>query len=268
MLDLASGTQTQLSRNRGQITLGAPAIAADGRVVFARKIGDDFDLWLRMPDGSERALTTDGKFNYSPRWWGPDAVLALHEVEGRTQAVRIDVATGRLTVVSDAPFVVLDPVPLPGNRVAFVNREGWGWTLDTLPVAVASAAPGTGRIARRRRPPDGHDGGGGDSRPSRTCRCFGTARTTRWTSSSFPRCADRSSPSAAGSDTGDLRPRCTRASRSRGATGWACTSTRSTSATRPATPAPPSRWPTATISSPRSSSPPSFLAPPSPRCAT
>ena len=132
MVDLISGAQTQLTRNRGRITLGAPALAADGRVVFARKVADDFDLWLRMPDGSERALTTDGKFNYSPRWWGPDAVLALHEVDGRTQAVRIDVASGQISLVSDAPFVVLDPVPLPGGRVAFVNREGWGWTLDAI----------------------------------------------------------------------------------------------------------------------------------------
>src|SRR5262249_7008696 len=141
MLDLASGAQTQLTRNRGRITLGAPALAADGRVVFARKVADDFDLWLRMPDGSERALTSDGKFNYSPRWWGPDAVLALHEVDGRTQAVRIDVASGQMIVLSDAPFVVLDPVPLPAGRIAFVNREGWGWTLDTLPTAFASPLP-------------------------------------------------------------------------------------------------------------------------------
>jgi hypothetical protein len=82
-------------------------------------------------------------------------VLALHEVEGRTQAVRIDVATGQLTVLSDAPFVVLDPVPLPGNRVAFVNREGWGWTLDTLPTAVASLPPASTPPAAGLPSPDG-----------------------------------------------------------------------------------------------------------------
>ena len=131
-LDLATGAQRPLTHNQGRLTLGAPAPAADGRIVFARKIGDDFDLWLRAPDGSERALTRDGKFNYSPRWDGPDHVIAVHEVDGRTQAVRIEVATGAITVVSDAPFVVLDPAPLPGGRLAFVNREGWGWTLDWI----------------------------------------------------------------------------------------------------------------------------------------
>jgi len=133
-LDLASGQQRPLTHNQGRLTLGAPAVAADGRIVFARKIGDDFDLWLHQPDGSERALTRDGKFNYSPRWSGPDQVVALKEIEGRTQAVRIQVSTGATSVLSDAPFVVLDPVPLPGDRLAFVNRIGWGWSLDRMDV--------------------------------------------------------------------------------------------------------------------------------------
>jgi hypothetical protein len=58
--------------------------------------------------------------------------VALHEVDGRTQAVRIDVSSGAMVVLTDAPFVVLDPVPLPGERLAFVNRDGWGWTLDVV----------------------------------------------------------------------------------------------------------------------------------------
>jgi hypothetical protein len=67
-------------------------------------------------------------------------VVALHEVEGRTQAVRIQAGTGAMTVITDAPFVVLDPVPLPGGRLAFVNREGWGWTLDWMDVGAGRPA--------------------------------------------------------------------------------------------------------------------------------
>ncbi|HEY1417143.1 MAG TPA: hypothetical protein VGF41_04535, partial [Myxococcaceae bacterium] len=140
-LDLASGQQRPLTHHQGRLTLGAPAPAADGRIVFARKIGDDFDLWILEADGSERALTSDGKFNYSPRWIGPDQVVALREVDGRTQAVRIQVSTGAMTVLTDAPFVVLDPVPLPGDRLAFVNRDGWGWTLDRMDVAQGRPLP-------------------------------------------------------------------------------------------------------------------------------
>ncbi len=142
-LELASGEQRPLTHNQGRLTLGAAAPAADGRIVFARKIGDDFDLWLRAPDGSERPLTRDGKFNYSPRWEGPDHVVSLHEVDGRTQAVRIAVATGAMTVLTDAPFVVLDPVPLPGGRLAFVNREGWSWTLDRMDLGQGRRVPAT-----------------------------------------------------------------------------------------------------------------------------
>ena len=142
-LDLASGQQRPLTHNQGRLTLGAPAISADGRIVFARKIGDDFDLWVHEPDGSERALTRDGKFNYSPRWSGRDQILALKEVDGRTQAVRIQVSTGATSVLSDAPFVVLDPVPLPGDRLAFVNRDGWGWSLDWMDVGQGRPLPST-----------------------------------------------------------------------------------------------------------------------------
>ena len=153
-LDLRTGRERPLTHHQGRLTLGAPAPAADGRVVFARKIGDDFDLWLLETDGTERPLTGDGRFNYSPRWDGSGRVVALHEVDGRTQAVWLDPGTGAMRVLTDAPFVVLDPVPLPGDRLAFVNREGWGWTLDWIdvspsaptlapetPAAAAAAAP-------------------------------------------------------------------------------------------------------------------------------
>jgi hypothetical protein len=139
-LELATGNQRPLTHHTGRLTLGAPAPAADGRIVFALKSGEDFDLWVRTPDGTERPLTRDGRFNYSPRWAGADQVVALHEVDGRTQAVRIEVSSGAMVVFTDAPFVVLDPVPLPGERLAFVNREGWGWTLD-----VVDLGPGQGR---------------------------------------------------------------------------------------------------------------------------
>jgi hypothetical protein len=140
-IDLSRGEERPLTHNHGRLTLGAPDLAADGRIVFARKLGDDFDLWIRQPDGTEQPLTRDGRFNYSPRWDGPDRVIALHEVDGRTQAVRIDVATGTKTVLSDAPFVVLDPVPLPGNRLAFVNRDGWSWTLDWMDLGPGRVLP-------------------------------------------------------------------------------------------------------------------------------
>jgi hypothetical protein len=152
-LDLASGEQRQLTHHHGRLTLGAPAPAADGRIVFARKIGDDFDVWVREVDGTQRPLTRDGRFNYSPRWDGPDHVLALHEIDGRTQAVRIDVATGAMAVLTDAPFVVLDPVPLPGSRIAFVNREGWGWTLDWMDASTGRPVQVEATAATSQGPP-------------------------------------------------------------------------------------------------------------------
>ena len=128
------------------------------------------------PTAREQPLTRDGRFNYSPRWDGPDRVIALHEVDGRTQAVRIEVATGTKTVLSDAPFVVLDPVPLPGDRLAFVNREGWSWTLDWMDLGPGRVPPPSRPWPRRRHA----------RLASRRSRCSPTTRTTRSTTCCIP----------------------------------------------------------------------------------
>jgi hypothetical protein len=46
----------------------------------------------------------------------------------------VDVGTGTIRRITDAPFVAFDPAPRPGNRLAFVNRDGWSWTLDEVPL--------------------------------------------------------------------------------------------------------------------------------------
>jgi hypothetical protein len=134
-LDLRTGSRQQLTDFTGQESLGAPAISPDGqRVAFIRWMDRSFEVILREEDGTLRRLTRDEAFDYSPRWIDRDRLLVLHERDGRAQAHVLEVASGQLTPVTDAPYAALDPVVASGDRVAFLNREGWSWTLDTVPL--------------------------------------------------------------------------------------------------------------------------------------
>lgn len=142
-LDLDTDARTPLTHFTGNLTLAGPRASPDGQtVVYSRRSDHGFDLWLLSADGTARPLTTDGRFNYDARWLDATTLVALREVEGRAQVAGIDATTGALDVVTDVPYGALDPAPLPGGRLALVNRDGYGWTLDavTLP-ARPSALP-------------------------------------------------------------------------------------------------------------------------------
>jgi WD40-like Beta Propeller Repeat len=132
-LDLDTGARTALTHFTGNVTLSGPRASPDGQlVVYSRRSDDGFDLWLLAKDGTTRPLTQDGRFNYDARWVDSTTLVALREVDGRAQVGRLDVRTGALDVVTDVPYGALDPSPLPGGRLAVVNRDGYGWTLDEV----------------------------------------------------------------------------------------------------------------------------------------
>ncbi len=132
-LDLDSGTRTPLTHFTGNVTLSGPRASPDGQTVaYTRRSESGFDVWLLSADGTTRPLTTDGRFNYDARWLDATTLVALREVEGRAQVARIDARTGALDIVTDVPYGALDPAPLPDGRLTLVNRDGYGWTLDTV----------------------------------------------------------------------------------------------------------------------------------------
>ena len=145
-LDLTTGVERPLTHFQTKTSLGAPAFAPDGkRLAYSGWTGSGFDLFLREADGSTRALTHDGRFNYGARWIDDGHLLFMREVEGHAQAHRIDLATGALDQVSHAPFLAMDPAPLPNGRIALLNREGNTFTLDTAPLA-PPAQPAAGPV--------------------------------------------------------------------------------------------------------------------------
>lgn len=135
-LDLANGSERALTHFRSRTTLGAPAYAPDGRrIAYSGWTGNGFDLYLRESDGSTRALTHDGRFNYEARWVDDHRLLFMREVAGHAQAHLLDLASGELRQVTHAPYLAMDPAPLPDGRVALLNRDGNGFSLDTAPLA-------------------------------------------------------------------------------------------------------------------------------------
>jgi hypothetical protein len=142
-LDLETGQQEPLTRFEGHISLGAPSVSPDGqRVVFAMRGPAGWDLAVRGQDGIVRWLTRDGRFNYSPQWVDDDQVLFLREQDARLQAHVLRLSTGELLRITDAPHLVMDAHATGDGQVAFLNREGFGFSLDRAPLtAVTETAP-------------------------------------------------------------------------------------------------------------------------------
>ena len=150
--DLRTGEKRQLTTNGEGITYAAPAWDPKGqRIAYSRFSTRGWDLFLREADGTSRALTADGQFNYGARWVDDQHLVFMRTEDGRAQAHLLDLQTGVLSVVTDAPFAAFDVDPLPGGQLAFLDREGWNWSLATAPLkvrqsvaltTVSAAAPG------------------------------------------------------------------------------------------------------------------------------
>ncbi|HLL53408.1 MAG TPA: hypothetical protein VK447_07675 [Myxococcaceae bacterium] len=145
-LDLDTGHREPLTRLTAT-SLGALGVSPDGtRIAFSRRVEDGFDLWLREADGTLVPLTHDVAFDYFPSWLDDQRILFLREVDGRLQAHVMDFNDRSLKPVTEAPFVAFDPVALGPDRVAFLNREAWGWTLDTMALPPPAPAPSPARL--------------------------------------------------------------------------------------------------------------------------
>ncbi len=133
-LDLETGSVETLTALHTGDSLGPPAVSPDGtQIAFARRETHGFDLWLREADGALRRLTHDGRFNQGPRWVDAQRIVHLREEDGRAEVFLLDVETGQRQRVTQVPWGALDPSPMPGGTVAFLNRDGWRWTVDAVP---------------------------------------------------------------------------------------------------------------------------------------
>lgn len=153
-LDLATGAVRDLAHFGVGESLAAPSYSPDGaRIAFSRRSDSGFDVFVRERDGRVVRLTEDGAFNYAPRWLDDRRLIFAREHQGRAQIALADTATHQLQLQSDVPYLALDPSPLGGDRIAFLNRDGFGFSLDTVPVAVGGDGPAQGGAAPPRKLP-------------------------------------------------------------------------------------------------------------------
>jgi hypothetical protein len=134
--DLETARVTVLFEPPPAVAVSSPAVSADGtRLVFSQLDGNGWNLRLREADGTVRALTDDGAFNYGAKWIDETHVSVTRVADGRLQAHRLAVDSGRLERLTNAPFTMLDAWPTEGS-VVFVNREGITWSIDRAPAEV------------------------------------------------------------------------------------------------------------------------------------
>lgn len=123
------------------------------QLAYSRLDPNGWNLVLRAEDGTTRDLTTDGEFNYAPKWSGDHHLVFARTAGLYLQAHRLDLTTGTIERLTDTPYGLLDPSPVDGSVVAVV-REGSHWSIDTMPAnALETVAVGQAPIPEKHEPP-------------------------------------------------------------------------------------------------------------------
>lgn len=142
-IDLRTGAQTTLVEPPAAVAVSSPQWSpAHRRLAFSRLDQSGWNLVLREEDGTLKDLTADGAFNYGARWSDESHLVFARTAGKYLQVHRMDVDSGEIEKLTEAPYGVIDPAPA-GDRVAFVNRDGSQWSLDQspLPAPQAPVAP-------------------------------------------------------------------------------------------------------------------------------
>lgn len=132
--DLEKATTTVLYEPPAGVSLASPSLLGE-RIVFSQLDGNGWNLRVREADGSVRALTDDGAFNYGAKWLDDQHVSFTRSQNGRLQVHRLALDTGRLERLTDAPWTMLDAWPTE-DAFVFVNRNGTQWSIDRAPANV------------------------------------------------------------------------------------------------------------------------------------
>lgn len=136
--DVRTGARrTLLAMQPGTYVLGAQVSADGKRLVASVWDGGAFVAWVI--DAATGARLAELRGPGTPIWdasfTDDGRVMYLGEIEGRFQIVVDDGAAQQL---GDAPYAVLAARSTRGT-IRFLNREGWGWTLDEIAMQAPAA---------------------------------------------------------------------------------------------------------------------------------
>lgn len=119
--------------------------------------------WIAVVDARTgelvRELPTPENTSLTPDWVDDRRVLFAAASGGRMQVHIADLESGAVHTVSRAPYLALSPQAHDGT-IRFLNRDGWAWSLDEIPLPAAAelanagqaSSPATGSVVDQRAP--------------------------------------------------------------------------------------------------------------------
>jgi len=144
-LDLPSGVVRLLEVEAPGTFVAEPRYSPDGRRVLTSFFdGQAFRLALfdRASGRRLRVIATVPGPVHDAAWVDDTRIVYLgsgHDDVG-FQVFLHELDTGANRRLTDAPYLAFQPRPV-GASLRFLNREGWGWTIDEVALPAAFAAP-------------------------------------------------------------------------------------------------------------------------------
>jgi len=138
-LDIATGAVRVIAREPHGAFVANPRVSPDGkRIVASRFDGQRFRIVvLDARDGGLLAtLPTDDEPVHDASWVDDHRVVFLRgaAADAGFQVHLCDLDSGKIMKVTNAPFLAFQPSAAGGQTLRFLNREGWEWTLDEIPL--------------------------------------------------------------------------------------------------------------------------------------
>ena len=162
-LDLATGAIRMIAREPHGAFVAIPRVSPDGtRIVATRFDGHHFHIVLvDARDGRLLAtLPTNNEPVHDASWVDDHRVVFLGgaPADAGFQVYDYDLDSGKIRKLTEAPFLAFQPSATGGQTLRFLNREGWEWTLDEIPLPPREPPPPVKSNPRhrsrpRRRPP-------------------------------------------------------------------------------------------------------------------
>ncbi len=145
-VDVATGAVRVIAHEPHGAYIANPRFSPDGtRLVATRFDGIRFRIVVLDPaDGKLLSTLTTGDDPVAdPSWIDDQRVIYLGGAPSDSgfQVYAHELATGRIDKLTQAPYLAFQPNAADGRTLRFLNREGWGWTVDEIQLPPPPPAP-------------------------------------------------------------------------------------------------------------------------------